>query len=100
MLPDWPGAAEVYSRAYRTLEHMAQAGHVKVGLRAPVGRGVTGKVIIGHQRYVSDEMSELIEALNAGDEERIKAIMWKRRVYGDVPTERMEACPQVSRLTG
>lgn len=92
MLPTWPGASEVYSRAYRTLEHMATNGHVKVGRYGPVGRGLTGKVIMGQQRHVSEEMAELIEALGSGDEETIKAVMWKRRVYGDVPTERNEAC--------
>lgn len=89
MLPDWPGASEVYSRAYRTLEHMAQHGHVKVGRYQPVGRGLDGKTIMGRQRVVSEEMDELIQALDSGDEETIKAIMWKRRVYGDVPTESM-----------
>jgi hypothetical protein len=47
---------------------------------------------MGQQRHVSEEMAELIEALGSGDEETIKAVMWKRRVYGDVPTERNEAC--------
>ncbi len=86
MLPNWPGAAEVYSRAYRTLECMAQSGHVVRGFIQPVGRGLNSTVIKTRQCHVSEEMGELIEALNSGDEETIKHIMWKRRVYGDVPT--------------
>ena len=97
MLPSWPGAAGLYSRAYRTLEFMAHRGHVKVGCYQAVGRGLNGRAIMGHQRYVSEEMTELIQALNSGDEETIKATMWKRRAYGDVPTERNEACPQILR---
>jgi len=35
-LPEWPGAAHVYSRAYKILEHMGQNGHVKKYIKTNV----------------------------------------------------------------
>lgn len=55
-LPTWAGASSAYSRAYRTLERMARNGHVS-------------------KRHVSEEMHDLIEALNEGNEERIKGLL-------------------------
>lgn len=67
-LPNWPGAAAVYSKAYRKLELMARSGHATAG--SPPSRGW-----IGHSGYVSPEMRDLIEALDRGDENRIKAYL-------------------------
>ncbi|KKN67693.1 hypothetical protein LCGC14_0458370 [marine sediment metagenome] len=53
-LPDWPGASEVYSKAYKVLEKRV------------------------FDRYDRDE---LIEALNKGDEEKIKGLMLLFREY-------------------
>lgn len=65
-LPSWPGASEVYSRAYSMLGSMAANGHVT-------------KIKIGKKRayscHVSDDMRDLIDALDKGDEERIKGLI-------------------------
>ena len=68
--PEWPGAAAVYSRAYRVLERMAPS-HVT---RVRVGRG----------RFVcspSEDMRRLIDALNSGGEETIKGLLLMPHVY-------------------
>ncbi|HEC72592.1 MAG: hypothetical protein ACTSW7_00630 [Candidatus Thorarchaeota archaeon] len=64
-LPDWSRANEVYSRAYRVLENMARAGHVSQ--IKPYFKNRKQKIY-----HVSDEMRNFIEALNEGDEEKIK----------------------------
>lgn len=64
-LPTWPGAAHCYSKAYSLLNTMAKAGHVTVLRRGRKARRCT----------VSGEMESLIDALNKGDEERIKAAL-------------------------
>ena len=75
MLPEWPGAAAAYRKAYKILEHMAQSGHVTLGgSRCVVGIGIEGKSIIGRPRMVSQEMQDFITALNEGDEEKIKGL--------------------------
>jgi hypothetical protein len=65
-LPNWPGASEVYSRAYKVLENMAGRGHVTV---------------LGMRSHVSDDMSKLIFALNRGDEEIIKGLLLQTHIY-------------------
>lgn len=65
-LPNWPGAASCYSRAYALLERKAKAGHVE-RLKRVRRHGPTCTV--------SEEMSELIRALDRGDEEAIKAAL-------------------------
>jgi len=55
-LPSWPGASHCYKRAYRMLENMALHGHVRY-------------------RTPSSEMDDLIEALDRGDEEKIKGLL-------------------------
>ncbi len=50
-LPSWPGASSCYSRAYRLLEKWAVAGSCQ------------------------EETTDLIDALNRGDEESIKATL-------------------------
>jgi len=62
-LPSWPGASTVYSKAYRRLEEMAAKGHVKRHYNR------------GWRCSVSQEMTDLINALNNGDEETIKAAL-------------------------
>lgn len=61
-LPSWPGADSCYSRSYVILAEMAKNGHVT----QTKNRFVT-------RCYVSPEMEDWIDALNKGDEERIKA---------------------------
>lgn len=63
-LPKWPGASEVYSKAYRILEATARAGHV-------TQTKVRGKVTC----HVSEDMDRLIKALGRGDEEEIKGLV-------------------------
>lgn len=63
-LPNWPGADVCYSRAYRLLEKMAAAGHVT---RVKHGRR--------YRCEVSQEMRDLITALDRGDEEYIKGTL-------------------------
>lgn len=65
-LPNWPGASEVYSRAYKVLENMAGRGHVTV---------------LGRRSHVSDDMNKLIFALNRGDEEVIKGLLLQTHIY-------------------
>jgi hypothetical protein len=64
MLPTWTAAPEVYSTAYRVLDRMAARGHVTM-------RKVRGKT----QCDPSEEIRDLIDALNKGDEERIKGLL-------------------------
>jgi len=66
-LPTWQGAEAVYSRAYLLLEWMAKKGHS----RAPIK--VRGKTVL--QGFVSQDMRDLIDALNRGDEELIKGLL-------------------------
>jgi len=64
-LPAWPGASGAYTRAYRILEGMARAGHVQ-----PITKGHKSRR--AYRSDVSDDMRDFIDALNKGDEERIK----------------------------
>jgi hypothetical protein len=66
-LPNWPGASEVYSRAYKVLENMAGRGHVTI----------LGK----NTRLVSESMRLLIAALKDGDEEVIKGLLLQTHIY-------------------
>lgn len=61
-LPNWRGASAVYSKAYAMLSHMSRT-HVSI---------VRGKC------HVSTDMRVIIDALNAGDEERIKGLLLER----------------------
>lgn len=67
-LPKWAGASEVYSIAYQILGAMALSGHVT----KPV-YGRKGKVL--KQGHSSEEMRDLITALGAGNEEKIKYLI-------------------------
>ena len=58
-LPKWRGAQAVYSRAYAMLTSMSRS-HVSI---------VRGYCV------VSDDMRLIIDALNSGDEERIKGLL-------------------------
>ena len=68
-LPAWPGASKVYSKAYRVLERMSR----------------NTKVNYHRGRYIcdgpSDDMQALIDALNEGDEERIKGLLLMSHIY-------------------
>lgn len=73
-LPNWAGAEAVYSKAYAVLANMANRGHVTQ----------TNK-IVGRKNqtvcYVSDDMENLIDALNKGDEEKIKGLLLYTHIY-------------------
>jgi hypothetical protein len=67
-LPSWPHADKIYGRATRLLELMSQAGHATPAKFTKRGKLKTaGKT--------TEEMDDLIAALNAGDEREIKALM-------------------------
>ena len=77
-LPNWPGAKHCYSRAYRLLERWGAANH------AAAVANFKGK----HRRVggvscpaPTDEMVSLIDALNKGDEEKIKGILMLGNEY-------------------
>ena len=70
-LPTWPGADVAYSRAYALLDHMARNGQVS----RTWGRG-------GWKCYPSPEMRDLIEALDNGDEEKIKGTLLQNLKWG------------------
>jgi len=65
-LPSWPGASEVYSRAYDVLEQMGADDW-----KAHRSSRLTRKLPFSP----SMEMRDLTEALGEGDEERIKGLM-------------------------
>lgn len=65
-LPLWPGASEAYSKAYKIMEAMARSGHVS---RL---NGIRSKTKGPIQVFVSDELRAYQDALNKGDEERVK----------------------------
>lgn len=67
-LPSWNGASAVYRKAYRTLALMAQAGHVLKSGRLGIC-------------YPSQDMRDLITALDKGDEEQIKGLLLMTWVY-------------------
>jgi hypothetical protein len=69
-LPNWNGAQVCYRRAYRLLEWMGANGHV-----TRTGRG---KRV---QCHVSQDMTDLIDALNRGDESAIKATLLDPRWF-------------------
>ena len=68
-LPSWPSASKVYSKAYKYLNLMGINGHAK-----PARKNKRGKII--QQGSVSNEMEELIDALNSGNEEKLKGLMF------------------------
>ena len=68
-LPNWKGASELYSVAYRILERMARDGHGT----APRIHKRTLRVL--RQGSTSTEMDTLIKALNKGDEEEVKGLL-------------------------
>jgi hypothetical protein len=66
-LPKWPGASHCYGKAYAMLARMGAGGHVAASKARP------------RQCVPSDEMIDLIDALNKGHEERVKGLLM---VYG------------------
>ena len=64
-LPSWPHASKVYSRAYRVLKNMVRAGCATAPVYTKGGK-------LKKQGYVSEEMNDFIDALNKGNEEKIK----------------------------
>lgn len=68
-LPAWSGASDVYSRAYRALELMGAAEwRAEINRCRKTGRKPRGIV-------PSEDMTDLIDALSKGEEERIKGLM-------------------------
>lgn len=97
-LPQWTGASAVYSYLYKVLEQLGaeewsrtRAAAKKRG-RKPHGIGPT------------DEMKEIIEALNRGDEETLKAIQMKyklgyNRAGGKLPAHPIGDPPAATKYT-
>jgi hypothetical protein len=76
-LPSWKNADRVYSNAYKMLESMAKNGHVQIekNLNRQVNTYPKTHCV------VSDDMNNLIEALDNGNEEEIKGLMLLYRAY-------------------
>lgn len=78
-LPSWNAADKVYAKAYRILDAMASAGH------ATPARGIrhfkNGSISYTTQGHVSESMTDLIAALNRGDEEEIKALLLRSDIF-------------------
>ena len=68
-LPNWAGASYCYSKAYRLLEKMSANGHIERKWHPD-----------GFRCAVSQEMNNLIKALEIGDEEEIKCILLYSRL--------------------
>lgn len=71
-VPKWPGAEKVYGALQRVLAVMAKKGHATAAVTTKRGR-------ILAPGSVSDEMRDLIDALNRGDEEQLKALQAQYR---------------------
>lgn len=69
-LPNWPGASECYSKIYDLLNSMASNGHIQQ-------RGGKRRLVCN----VSGDMDHIINALNKGDEETIKAVLLYNQKY-------------------
>lgn len=73
-LPKWIGAAHAYSKAYKILHALAKNAPHKHHVMIPSSNSRRSNSF-----YVcTDIMEELIDALNKGDEERIK---WHNLAY-------------------
>lgn len=72
MLPNWNGADVVYSNAYRVLKNLAINGHAQAPCCTRKGR-------ITFPGCASEEMRELISALDSGKEEEIKYLLIQDR---------------------
>ena len=88
-LPSWNGAEGVYSRAYKVLEALARAGHAS----PPKMR--RGKIVSGGA--ISDEMRDLIAALDKGEEEAVKGLLL---LYRDRFPDAFGSCARRSTETG
>ena len=69
MLPEWQGADDAYRRAYRMLHNMAQRGHATPA----TGYWRRGRWVQTKAGWVTGELDAFVDALNSGDEERVKA---------------------------
>jgi hypothetical protein len=68
-LPSWPGASSVYSYLYKVLEELgAEWWSREVAAAKKKGRAPRPPFT------VPEEMSDIIDALDEGDEETLKAI--------------------------
>ena len=67
-VPAWPGAEQCYSRAYALLSKWSIRNYTAAKAKHK-GRGQCPCPL------PSSEMAELIDALNRGDEEKIKGIL-------------------------
>ncbi len=80
-LPAWSGADRVYDKAQWLLERMARSGHVSKGIYGAHGRDVKGKAIMSVSVVPSQAMVDLIDAMNSGDEERLKGLILTETMY-------------------
>ncbi len=79
-LPKWSGADRVYSNAYKMLKTMGESGHVSREFGRQKNEYGWGPV--DYYCIPDDDMNNLIEALDKGDEEKIKGLMMLYRSYG------------------
>lgn len=71
-LPEWNGADAVYQRCAVIADHMAKNGHVKAPVFTKGGR-------IKSQSFVSEELEDLIAAMDRGDEEYLKDVALRHK---------------------
>lgn len=71
--PNWPGADAVYGNLGRVLDMMSKSGHAT----APKVHKRTRKIL--KPAFVSDEMRDLIDAMNRGNEEKLKGLQMQYR---------------------
>lgn len=74
-LSNWPGAEHCYSRAYRLLERWGGANYAAAAANFKGKHRRVGGVLVMPCPVPTDEMKSLIDALNKGDEEKIKGIL-------------------------
>ena len=85
MLPTWNGASACYSRAQRLLARWGE--NAPGGTTMPVSgfaRRIRRKKRQQSRIVCTPDMGELIEALNDGDEETIKGLLFLHDAVGKV----------------
>jgi hypothetical protein len=73
-IPEWPGASAVYSTLYKVLDNMGAENW-----KAEVARAKK-KRVKPRPPHPTDDMEAIMRALDAGDEESLKALQLKYKV--------------------
>jgi len=100
-LPKWQGAAHCYSRAYRLLEQWGAANYAAAASALKGRHRRVGGVLVMPCPVPTDEMKSLTDALQRGDEEKIKGILLLGDSYRTVfvEAEPPEVTQAAERLT-